>query len=174
MVPPKLNFRSISRIESLESQEKHAPRNRFLRTLLWSNDNFNPGYNQKTLIRKRTSILDGVCFDYELLFHPVQCIFCKISQSSSEEKLVSPRAAGILTISDQLHYVWAAIFSGNSTRQKSTCLYQSWSLHILFDQYILSITGIKISSLESIVSTSGSCCISTPLVLRFRKKFLEL
>ena len=72
MSPPNLNFWSISREESLESQQKHAPRNRFLRTILCSNDMFNPGYNRKMLMRKRTTILDGVCLNYELLFHPAQ------------------------------------------------------------------------------------------------------
>ena len=86
MSPPNLNFWSISRKESPESQQKHAFRNRFLRTLLCSNDTFNPGYNRKTLIRKRTSILDGVCFKYAQLFHPIQCTACKKCQVSSRGK----------------------------------------------------------------------------------------
>ena len=73
MGQPILKLWSISRKESLESQQKHALRKRFLRTLLGSNDIFIPGYNRKTLIRKRISILDRVCFSYEQLFHPVQC-----------------------------------------------------------------------------------------------------
>ena len=72
MSPPNGKFWSISRKESLEFQQKHAFRNSFLRTLLCSNDIFNPGYNRKTLIRKRTFILDGACFNYKQLFHPVQ------------------------------------------------------------------------------------------------------
>ena len=68
MSPPNLNFWSISSKESPETQQKHALRNRFLRTLLSSNDIFNAGYNRKTLIRKRTSILVRVFFNYEQLF----------------------------------------------------------------------------------------------------------
>ena len=105
MVPPNSNFCSISRKESLESQQKHALRNRFLRTLLCSNDIFDPGYSRKMLIRKRTSILARVCFNYEQLFHPVQCTACKICQCSSREKLVLPKGTGILSISDQFHYL---------------------------------------------------------------------
>ena len=105
MVPPNINFWSISRRESLESQQKHALTNMFLRTLLCSNDNFNPGYNRKVLIRKRTSILDRVCFNYEHLFHPVQCTACRICQCSSRDRLVLPDVTGILTISDQVHYL---------------------------------------------------------------------
>ena len=105
MVPPNLNFWSISRKESLESQLKHALRNRFLRTLLCSNDNFNPGYNRKMLIRKRTSILDRVCFNYEQLFHPVQCTACRICQCFSRDRLVLPAVTGTLTIPDQVHYL---------------------------------------------------------------------
>ena len=71
MIPSNLTFWSISRKESLESQQKHAPRNKFLRTLLCSNDIFIPGYNRKMLMRKRTSIFARVCFNYEQLFHPV-------------------------------------------------------------------------------------------------------
>ena len=72
-VPPNLNLWSISRKESLESQQKHALRNRFLRTLLCSNDIFNPGYNRKMLMRKRLSVFDEIYFNYEQLFHPIQC-----------------------------------------------------------------------------------------------------
>ena len=71
MSPPNLIFWSISRKESQDSQQKHARRNWFLRTILCSNDFFNAGYNRKTLIRKRNSILVRVCFNYELLFHPI-------------------------------------------------------------------------------------------------------
>ena len=100
MVPPSLYFWSISRKESLESQQKHALRNWFLRTLLCSNDTFNPGYNRKMLIRKRTSILDEVCFNYEQLLHPVQCTACRIYQCSSRDKLVLPRVTRVLAISE--------------------------------------------------------------------------
>ena len=64
MVPPNLNFWSLSQRESLESQQNHAIRNNFLRTLLCSDDILNPGYNRKMLKKKRTSILDRVCFNY--------------------------------------------------------------------------------------------------------------
>ena len=104
MVPPNLNFWSVSRNESLESQQKHALRNAFLGTLLCSNDILNPVYNRKMLIRKRTSILARVCFNYEQLFHPVQCTACRICQGSPKDKLVSPEVTGIQSISDQLHY----------------------------------------------------------------------
>ena len=105
MVPQNLNFWSISRKESPEFQQKHALRKRFLRTLLCSNDNFIPGYNRKMLIRKRISILDRVCFNYEQLFQPVQCTACRICQCSSRDKLLLPEETGILSISDQLHYL---------------------------------------------------------------------
>ena len=90
MSPPNLNFWSISRKESLEFQQKRALRNSFLRTLLFSNDIFNPGYNRKMLMRKRTSILDRVCFNYEQLFHPVQCTACRICQCSSRDQFTLP------------------------------------------------------------------------------------
>ena len=105
MSPPGLNFWSISRKESPESQQKQALRKRLLRTLLCSNDIFNPGYNRKTLITKRTSIVDGVSFNYEQLFHPVQCTACRICQCSSRDRLVLPDVTGILSILDQLHYL---------------------------------------------------------------------
>ena len=103
MSPPNLNFWSISSKENLESQQKHAPRNRFLRTLLFSNDVFNPGYNRKMLMRKRTSVRDGVCVNYEQLFHPVQGIACRICQCSSGDKFVLPEVTGILSILDHFH-----------------------------------------------------------------------
>ena len=124
------------------TEQKHALRNRFLRKLLFSNDILNPGYNRKMLMRKGTSILDGVCVNYEQLFHPVQCTACRICQGSSKDKLVLPAVAGILSISDQLHYLCGLNCFGNGTRQYSTCLYQSGSSHILFSYHnILSILG---------------------------------
>ena len=104
MVPPNLNFWSNSHKESLESQQKLALRNRFLRTLLCSNDVVNPGYNRKMLMRKRTSVSDRVYFYYEQWFHPVQCTACKICQCSSRDEFVLPEVTGILSISDQFHY----------------------------------------------------------------------
>ena len=86
MSPPNLNFWSTSCKERLESQQKHALRNKFLRTLLCSNVIFNPGYNRKTLIRKRTSIFVRVCFNYEQLFHPIQCTACRKCHGSSRGK----------------------------------------------------------------------------------------
>ena len=82
MSPPNLIFWSISRKEIPESQQEHALRFKFLGTLLCSNDILNPGYNRKTLSRKRTSILHGVCFIYEQLFHPIQLTACKKCQCS--------------------------------------------------------------------------------------------
>ena len=58
----------------------------FLRTLLCSNEIFNPGYNRKTLIGKKTSILDGVCFTYEQLFHSIQCNACRKCHCNSKSK----------------------------------------------------------------------------------------
>ena len=142
MVPPNLSFWSISRKESLESQQKQTLRSRFLRTLLCSNDFSNAGYNRKMLMRKRTSILEVVCFNYEQLFHPVQCTACRICQCRSRNELVWPEKTGFLSFSDQLHYLWGINYFGNGTRQFSTCLYQSESLHILSSyHFILSISG---------------------------------
>ena len=84
MSPPNLNFWSTSRKESAESKQEHALRNRFLRELSCSDIVFNPGYNRKTLIRKRTSILDRVSLNYKQLFHPIQCIACRKCQCSSK------------------------------------------------------------------------------------------
>ena len=105
MVPSNLIFWSISRKESLESQQKHALRKNFLRPLLCSDDSFNPGRNRKMLVKKKTSKLYGVSFNYEHLFHPVQCSACRICQSSSRDELVWPKLAGILSFLDQLHYL---------------------------------------------------------------------
>ena len=98
MVPPNLNFWSFSRKKSVESHQKHAPRNKFLRTLLCSNDIFNSGYNREMLMRKRTSNLARVCFNYDQLFHPIQCTACKICHCSSRDKLVLPEVTGFLLV----------------------------------------------------------------------------
>ena len=77
MRPPNLNFWSFSRKNIPESQQKHALKNKFLRAVLCLNDFLNPRYNWKTLIKKTTSILDGVCFNYEQLLHSIQCTACR-------------------------------------------------------------------------------------------------
>ena len=144
MVPPNSNFWSISRKESLEYQEKYALWNRFLRILLCSNDILNPGHNQQLLNRKRTSLLDNVCYNYEQLFDPVQCTACKRRQVSSIGKPVVSRPTSILTFSDKFHYLSGTNCFGNGTWQNLACLYQSSNLHILFVcHHILSILGKK-------------------------------
>ena len=125
MVPPNLIFFSISRKESLEPEKKHALKNRFLRVLLCSNHNSNPGYNRKMLIGKGTSILDKGCLNYERLFHPVKCIARKICQCNSVDKLVLPRVTGILSVSGHFHYLPFTKCFSNGTRQNSNCLYQA-------------------------------------------------
>ena len=73
MTPSNGNLWSNSRRESPECQQRLALRKKFLQTLLCSNDILNPGYTRKKFMRKRSSIPDGVCFNYEQLFHPVHC-----------------------------------------------------------------------------------------------------
>ena len=105
MVPANLITWSIPRKGSLESHQKHALISKFLRTLLFSNDILNPGYNRKMLMRKGTSILDGLFVNYEQLLHPVQCTACKTCQFSSRDELVLPETTGIPSLSDQFHYL---------------------------------------------------------------------
>ena len=59
MIPPNLYFRSFSREERLESQQ-------FKMTILTP-------VKSENAHQKKTSSLDGICFTYEQLFHPVQC-----------------------------------------------------------------------------------------------------
>ena len=130
MVPPNLVFWSNSRKESLTSQQKHALEIVFCKHYCVQMTLLVPGTIGKCSL-EITSILDGVCFTYEQLFHPVFCTACRICHCSSIDKLVLPRATGILTISDQLHHICVMNCFGNGTRQYSTCLYQFGSLHIL-------------------------------------------
>ena len=104
MNPPNGNFWSIYCKGSLKSQKKHALRYRFFRTLLCSNDIFNPGYNRKTLNRKRTSIPDTVCFDCEQFFHPIQCTACRKCQCSSRGKRVWQEAFCIQSTLNPFQY----------------------------------------------------------------------
>ena len=60
MVPSILTFWSVWRKENVESQEKHALKSKFLRTLVCSNHKFNPGYNHKMLIRKVHAVVTRV------------------------------------------------------------------------------------------------------------------
>ena len=168
MVPPNLYFWSISRKESLESKQKHALRISFLRTLLCSNDTFNPGYNRKMLIRKRMSILDGVCVNYEQFFHPVQRTACRICQCSSRDKLVLPkvtgcsvtfRSASLSLRYKLLLYRYMTIFNLSESVWKFT---HTFLLPLYFVHF-----RRDISSLESVFSMSGNCCISTTVNVSF-------
>ena len=144
MSPPNLNFWSISRKESPESQQKHALRNRFLRTLLCSKDVFIPGYNRKTLIRKRTSILVWICFNYEQLFQPRQCTACRKCQCSSRGKRAWPAVFCIQSFLNPFQYPWDTSCFHSGTRQCSPCLYQFESWCILFSYHCkLSILNKK-------------------------------
>ena len=98
MVSTSSNFLSISSKKRLESQQKHAFSINYLRTLLYSSDKSDPGYYRKLLIRKCTSSLVGICFDYEQLFHPIQCTACKLCQCSSKVILKLPRVSDSVTL----------------------------------------------------------------------------
>ena len=127
------------------------------------------------LIRKSTAILDKGCFNYEQLFHPVQCSARKICQLSSIVELVLPGVTGILSTLNQLKCLWGTNCSGNGARQYWDCLYQSWSLHILpFYRYILSILGKKILFWYQSFQCLAIVAFQLQLVLVFREKFLEL
>ena len=79
---------------------------------------------------------------YEQLFHPVHFTACRICQSSSEDKIVLPSVTGLLSIPRQLLIFEVQKVSVNCTRQNSTCLYLSGSLHIHFSyQNILFFLG---------------------------------
>ena len=135
MSPPKGNFCSIPHKETLESQQKHALSNRFLRTLLCSNDIFNPGYIRKRLIRKRTSNHDRVCFNYEQLFHLIQCSACRKCQCSSRRERAWQEVFCIQSILTPFQYFWDTCCFDNGKRQCSPCLYQFESWCILFSYH---------------------------------------
>ena len=96
MVPPKVNFWSISRKKSLNpNRSTHLERN-FGEHFCAQMTFWHPGYNRKMLIRKKTFTLEKTCFENERLFHPVQCTTCKIYHYSSIDKLVLPSVSGFL------------------------------------------------------------------------------
>ena len=119
----KFKFLLISSKESLEFQQKNALRKTFLRALLCSNDNSISGCNRKMLNRKISSIPNKGCFNYEQLFHPVQCTAFIICQCSSKDKLVLPRVTGILSTL-KLPCLWTLIISV-TVHDKIEVLYQS-------------------------------------------------
>ena len=126
-------------------------------------------------MRKRTSILDRVCFNYEQLFHPVQCTACKMCQCSSGDRLVLPEVTGILSILVQLHYLWCVNFFGNGTRQSSTSQYPSGSSHILFSyHYILSILGKIFLLWNQFFQCLAIVAFQLQSVQVFRETFSEL
>ena len=142
MSPPNGSFWSVSRKENLELQQKLALRNRFLRSLLCSNDMFNPEYNRKTLFRNGTSILDATCFNCKQLFHPIHCTTCRKYQCSSRGKRAEQEAFCIQTTLNPFKYPWDTCCFDSGIRQCSPCLHQfvSWCI-LFFYHYELSISN---------------------------------
>ena len=161
MIPPNLKFWSISRKESLASEQGHALTEKFSRALLCSNNKFVPGYNPKMVKRKRTSFLAEVCFNYEQLFHPVQSIAGKICQGNSIYIMVLPRVSGIVNCRTTSLSLRRKLF-----RQRFTTIF-NLSVLVLKSTYtfFLPLNNVHfrqgISSLESVFSMPGSCCSST-------------
>ena len=147
---------------------KYNTVSRLLRTVLCLNNIFNPGYNQKMLMRKRTFIVDRVWFIYEQFFHPVQQTACRICQCSSRDILALPEETGIVSTSEQFHYLLGIKCSGNGTRQYSICLYQPGCSHLLFSyHYILSVLGKIFLVWNQSFCMSGNCCISYTVKISF-------
>ena len=115
-------------------------------------------------MRKSTFILDNSFFEffnYERLFHPVQCNGCKICQCSSIDKLHLPRVTGILSTSDQQQYLRVINCFGNGIQQFSTCLFVLKFTDSLFLPIHIVHFEQEISFSESDSSMSANCCIST-------------
>ena len=92
MVPLNLNFWPTSRKESLASPLQQTLRRRFLRVFLCSNHNFNPRYNRKIVIRKKTSNPNDVSLKYEKWYHRIQRRARNICQCNSVDNLILLRA----------------------------------------------------------------------------------
>ena len=73
-----------------------------------------------------------VLLSLEQLLHPIQYTACKKCQCNSKDKLVLPSVTGILSTSDQLHYLWGTSCFGDGTRQCWGFPYQLWCLNMLF------------------------------------------
>ena len=103
MVPPNLNFWSILSKEGPESQQNRALKTKTL--LLFSNERFDPRYNQIKLNKRRTSIFDGVCCTYEQLLYPKQCTAFYICECNSKDKTGLPRVIGNLSTSAHFRFL---------------------------------------------------------------------
>ena len=156
MVPPNLNSWSIPRKESLDPHQKHALRNRrFLRTLLYSDQKFNSGYNRKKPLRIKKYFLDKSCFVYEQLLRPVQRTACTICQCSSIDEIVLSGTTEFLLISGQFHSLWGANCFGKNPRQKWACL----SILKFIHTFLLPFCNANFRQKFLLWIQSGSCCI---------------
>ena len=112
--------------------------------------------------------LTNVCFNYEQLFHPVHWTASGICQFRSIDKMVLPEASGFLSKSDQHQCLWGRNYFGEGTQQNSTCVYQSWSVRILFYLCILYNIGKKLLRNQSLKCLAF---VALQLKLVFREKF---
>ena len=86
----------------------------------------------------------GVLSSLEQLLYPIPCPAWEKYQCNSKDKLVLPSVTGILSTSDELHYLWGTTCFGGGTRQYWDFPYQSWSLNMLFVcNFLMSILGRK-------------------------------
>ena len=74
----------------------------------------------------------GVLSSLEQLLYPIPCPAWEKCQCNSKDKFVLPSVTGILSTSDELHYLWGTTCFGDGTRQCWGFPYQSWSLNMLF------------------------------------------
>ena len=89
-------------------------------------------YNRGLLIRKRTSILDEKCSNYEQMLHPVKSPAWKIRQCSSKDLLVQKQALRNMSFVVPFPNHLDKCCCGSGIQQYSTRLRLSVSLHILF------------------------------------------
>ena len=116
MVPPNLNYWSISRKESLESQQKHAPKKGLLRTPLCSNYIFNPGFNRKMHMRKKHPFLSEFVLSMNSCFNHYNAPLVEYVNLVQKINLFCQNDWYSVSF-DHFHYLRGTNCFSNSTRQ---------------------------------------------------------
>ena len=165
----KFLFWSISIKESLESQQKHALRNRVLQAVFCSNDNFNPGYNREMVNRKSTSILDKSCFIMNSCF--IQYISPLVKNVNVARKINTFCQEWLVFCKLWIHLNVFEVEIVSVTVHDNIEIFE---VYTYFYQYILSILGKNFPIWNPSFHCPAIVAFQLQLVLVFLEKFLEL
>ena len=133
---------------------------RYLQKRLCSNGIFSPKLNWKnSMERRHPSLWSKLQLGTNGSYITRHCFAWKtLSHCNRIDEIVLLRASIVLSKSSRFSCRWGKNCFSKDTRQWSTCLQQSWNLHIVFLPPLYGVRLGKVTlSMDSIFSMYGNC-----------------